>query len=105
MGFRPLFAFENQLVSSYHGETPRRVRFRKNFVLKKTAHVLETECNPNFRYHDLASLFQAISLSDRLRMSLLPEGATDDVFECDMAGVPVDRSNLVLRAVDVFRKK
>lgn len=55
------------------------------------------------RYHDLASLFQAIALSDRLRMSLLPEGSADDTFECDMAGVPVDRTNLVLRAVDTFR--
>jgi 4-diphosphocytidyl-2C-methyl-D-erythritol kinase len=55
------------------------------------------------RYHDLASLFQAIALSDRLRMSLLPEGSADDTFECDMLGVPIDRTNLVLRAVDTFR--
>lgn len=55
-------------------------------------------------YHDLASLFQAISLSDRLSMSLLPPDAEDDVFECDMEGVPTDRTNLVLRAVDVFRE-
>ena len=55
-------------------------------------------------YHDLASLFQAISLSDKLCMSLLPADAEDDEFECDMEGVPVDRTNLVLRAVDVFRE-
>lgn len=54
-------------------------------------------------YHDLASLFQAIKLSDKLCMSLLPEGALDDTFECDMDGVPTDRTNLVLQAVDVFR--
>jgi hypothetical protein len=36
-------------------------------------------------------------------MSLLPEGSADDTFECDMLGVPIDRTNLVLRAVDTFR--
>lgn len=55
-------------------------------------------------YHDLASLFQAISLSDRVSMSVLPEGSEDDAFECDMEGVPTDRTNLVLRAVDTFRE-
>jgi 4-diphosphocytidyl-2-C-methyl-D-erythritol kinase len=49
-------------------------------------------------------LFQAIGLSDRVRMSLLPEGSDDDTFECDMEGVPTDRTNLVLRAVDTFRE-
>ena len=56
-------------------------------------------------YHDLASIFQAIKLSDKISMSLLPDGADDDEFECDMEGVPVDRTNLVLQAVDVFREK
>eukprot|EP00667_Euglena_gracilis_P021213 EG_transcript_23198 len=56
-------------------------------------------------YHDLASLFQAISLGDRLSLRLLPEDAPDDVFECNMAGVPVDRTNLVLRAVDLLRQR
>jgi len=37
-------------------------------------------------------------------MSLLPEGSDDDTFECDMEGVPTDRTNLVLRAVDTFRE-
>ena len=37
-------------------------------------------------------------------MMVKPEGAEDDEFECNMEGVPVDRSNLVLRAVDVFRE-
>ena len=36
-------------------------------------------------------------------MRLLPEGARDDAFECDMEGVPTDRTNLVLQAVDAFR--
>lgn len=55
-------------------------------------------------YHDLASLFQAISLHDELNISLLPESAADDLFECDAPGVPTDRTNLVLRALDVYRK-
>jgi len=55
-------------------------------------------------FHDLASLFQATSFSDTLHMSCLPADAEDDEFDCDMEGVPLDRSNLVLRAVDNFRE-
>jgi len=56
-------------------------------------------------YHDLASLFQAINLGDTLRLKLLPDGATEDEFKCNMPGVPLDRTNLVLRAIDLVRAK
>uniref|UniRef100_A0A7S2CPU7 GHMP kinase N-terminal domain-containing protein n=1 Tax=Octactis speculum TaxID=3111310 RepID=A0A7S2CPU7_9STRA len=56
-------------------------------------------------FHDLASLFQAIALSDRISFSKLDADAVDDVFECNMEGVPTDKSNLVLRAFDVFRER
>ena len=67
-------------------------------------------CCALVRYHELASLFQAIDLCDTLRMSLLPEVHStaivgDDEFECNMAGVPTDRTNLVLQAVDAFRAR
>lgn len=58
-------------------------------------------------YHDLASLFQAIGLGDTLHIELLPSTngeESDDIFTCNMEGIPTDRSNLVLRAVDLMRK-
>lgn len=57
-------------------------------------------------YHDLASLFQAIGFGDTLELSLLSDDdATCDVFDCNMPGVPVDGSNLVLRALELMRSK
>mmetsp|Transcript_1243 Transcript_1243/g.3841 ORF Transcript_1243/g.3841 Transcript_1243/m.3841 type:complete len:347 (+) Transcript_1243:87-1127(+) len=54
-------------------------------------------------YHDLASVFQAISLRDTLFISRLGADAERDEFECDAPGVPSDENNLVLRALNVFR--
>lgn len=56
-------------------------------------------------FHELASLFQAISLRDELSFAVLDEGAEEDVLECDAAGVPTDGSNLVLRALETFRRR
>lgn len=56
-------------------------------------------------YHDLASLFQAVGFGDTLRLSLLPDGSTGDAFACNMEGVPTDSSNLVLRALDLMRRR
>jgi len=56
-------------------------------------------------FHDLASLFQAIGFGDRLELTLLEEDAEKDEFTCNMAGVPVDSSNLVLRALQLMRDK
>jgi len=55
-------------------------------------------------FHDLGSLFQAISLGDSLKVSKLDQNSVDE-FECDMPGVPTDDSNLVLRAAKLFREK
>jgi hypothetical protein len=54
-------------------------------------------------YHDLASLFQTIGFGDSLELSVV-EGEKDD-FECNMPGVPVDSSNLVIRALQLMREK
>ncbi len=51
-------------------------------------------------YHDLASLFQAIDLSDTLHITL----DTKDSFTCNVAEVPTDGSNLVLKALSAFRR-
>lgn len=62
-------------------------------------------------FHDLASLFQTISFGDMLYLSLkLDEDSSDadadaDTFECNMEGVPTDKSNLVIRALDLVRSK
>ncbi len=55
-------------------------------------------------FHDLASLFQAIGFGDTLELAPLTEGDTDE-FSCNMEGVPVDSSNLVLRALELMREK
>ncbi|CAJ1327594.1 unnamed protein product [Effrenium voratum] len=56
-------------------------------------------------YHDLASLFQTVAFGDTLEIEALPEGAEKDELECNLPGVPVDDSNLVIRALKLFRKK
>ena len=61
-------------------------------------------------FHDLASLFQTIGFGDKLHLKLLSDGGSDeklnkDEFECNMEGVPTDKSNLVIRALDLMREK
>ena len=55
-------------------------------------------------FHDLASLFHAISLGDRLEMEALPAGSSD-TLACDAPGVPTDASNLVIKALEMFRAR
>jgi 4-diphosphocytidyl-2-C-methyl-D-erythritol kinase len=52
-------------------------------------------------FHELASLFQAISLTDTIHFSL----HDSDQLTCNDVGIPLDRSNLVLKAADLFRRK
>lgn len=54
-------------------------------------------------FHDLASLFQAIGFGDSLELT--PIDGSADEFTCNMPGVPVDSSNLVLRALELMREK
>jgi 4-diphosphocytidyl-2-C-methyl-D-erythritol kinase len=54
-------------------------------------------------FHDLASLFQAIGFGDTLELTSIDSDA--DEFTCNMPGVPVDNSNLVLRAIQLMREK
>jgi 4-diphosphocytidyl-2-C-methyl-D-erythritol kinase len=56
-------------------------------------------------YHDLASLFQAVGFGDTLELTPLEDEAESDDFTCNMAGVPVDDTNLVLRALELMRQK
>lgn len=54
-------------------------------------------------FHDLASLFQAVGFGDTLHLSLVDD--EQDSFECNMEGVPTDKTNLVIRALDLVREK
>jgi 4-diphosphocytidyl-2-C-methyl-D-erythritol kinase len=56
-------------------------------------------------FHDLASLFQAVGFGDTLELTPLEEGAESDEFTCNMPGVPVDDTNLVLRAFELMRQQ
>lgn len=48
---------------------------------------------------------QTVGFGDNLFFRRLPEDAVKDEFECNMEGVPTDGSNLVLRALDLFRER
>lgn len=52
-------------------------------------------------YHELASLFQAIDLCDTLHFSL----SCNDKLTCTHPLIPTDNTNLVLKAVELFRCK
>lgn len=56
-------------------------------------------------YHDLASLFHVIDLGDDMAFDELPRGAAADQLTCNMEGVPTDESNLVIKALNLFRAK
>ncbi|VAH65037.1 unnamed protein product [Triticum turgidum subsp. durum] len=55
-------------------------------------------------FHDLASLFHVVSLGDTIKFSLSPSKSKDRL-STNVAGVPVDDSNLIIRALDLYRKK
>jgi 4-diphosphocytidyl-2-C-methyl-D-erythritol kinase len=52
-------------------------------------------------YHDLASLFQAIDLYDTIHFA----EAEQDILTCSNPSLPVDKSNLISKAVHLFRRK
>ncbi|KAK9861111.1 hypothetical protein WJX84_011692 [Apatococcus fuscideae] len=55
-------------------------------------------------YHDLASLFHVIDFGDSMELRVA-DGAAEDSLTCEMEGVPTDSSNLVIKALDLFRRK
>lgn len=55
----------------------------------------------NDGYHELESLFQAVSLFDTLSF----ERNTHDRFSCTDETLPLNEQNLVIQARDLFRKK
>ncbi|KAL2652797.1 hypothetical protein R1flu_020925 [Riccia fluitans] len=55
-------------------------------------------------YHDLASLFHVISLGDIIKFSISPS-KTKDSLTTSAVGVPLDEKNLIIRALNLYRKK
>ncbi|CAJ1965422.1 unnamed protein product [Sphenostylis stenocarpa] len=55
-------------------------------------------------YHDLASLFHVISLGDIIKFSLSPS-KTKDSLTTNVSGVPLDDRNLIIKALNLYRKK
>ncbi len=53
-------------------------------------------------YHTICSLFQAIDLGDTMTFSYCDH---QDFLYCDNPDVPVDGSNTILRAIQLFREK
>lgn len=52
-------------------------------------------------FHELASLFQTIDLCDQLQMSF----SDADELCCNVPKIPTNHSNLIWKAIDLFRKK
>ncbi|XP_006853120.2 4-diphosphocytidyl-2-C-methyl-D-erythritol kinase, chloroplastic/chromoplastic isoform X2 [Amborella trichopoda] len=55
-------------------------------------------------YHDLASLFHVISLGDTIKFSLSPTKSKDRL-STNVPGVPLDDKNLIIKALNLYRKK
>ncbi|KAI5079847.1 hypothetical protein GOP47_0005326 [Adiantum capillus-veneris] len=55
-------------------------------------------------YHDLASLFHVVSLGDILKFSVSPS-TTKDSLTTNARGIPLDDRNLIIKALNLFRKK
>jgi len=60
-------------------------------------------------FHDLASVFQAVSFGDTLGFDPLPASATSDTLtvsgDPELEALPTDDSNLVIKALNVFRER
>lgn len=52
-------------------------------------------------YHELETLFQMVSLFDEIELETLPSGIE---LECDQAGIPLDGSNLVVKAARILQE-
>uniref|UniRef100_A0A2P2KNF3 4-(cytidine 5'-diphospho)-2-C-methyl-D-erythritol kinase n=2 Tax=Rhizophora mucronata TaxID=61149 RepID=A0A2P2KNF3_RHIMU len=55
-------------------------------------------------FHDLASLFHVISLGDVIKFSLSPSKVKDRL-STNVPGVPLDERNLIIKALNLYRKK
>lgn len=54
-------------------------------------------------FHNLISLVAPVKFGDDLTVSTLPDSADKDTIECNVDAIPLDSSNLVIKAADLFR--
>lgn len=54
-------------------------------------------------YHEISTIFQTVTLHDRLRLTLQAGDRIE--IECDAPGIPVDESNLVYAAAAALRER
>ncbi|GBG76522.1 hypothetical protein CBR_g22270 [Chara braunii] len=55
-------------------------------------------------FHDLASLFHVIDLGDVIKFSLSPSTRRDSLTST-VSGIPLDERNLIIKALQLYRKK
>ncbi|MDR2668274.1 MAG: 4-(cytidine 5'-diphospho)-2-C-methyl-D-erythritol kinase [Puniceicoccales bacterium] len=56
------------------------------------------------RFHEITSLVVRVDFGDRVRLQFLDESAAEDVLLCDVANVPADSTNTIMRALSLFRR-
>lgn len=57
-------------------------------------------------FHNLSSVLQTISLGDFISIQIHPDqSCSQDLLTCTDPSLPIDSSNLVLKATNLFRKK
>lgn len=54
-------------------------------------------------YHEIRTVYQTLALHDTLRITLVP-GSSGCRLECDVAGIPTGRPNLVYGACELWRR-
>ncbi|KAG6762094.1 hypothetical protein POTOM_032579 [Populus tomentosa] len=116
-------------ISSFKPRGPfsfcQQLQFPKTPVVKATGKKVELVYDPDGRinnladevnvflritskredgYHDLASLFHVISLGDVIKFSLSPSKSIDRL-STNVSGVPLTEDNLIIKALNLYRKK
>lgn len=83
---------------------PEGVDARKYFSPSKINLFLRVTARRPDGFHDLASLFHVIDLGDDMTLAK-SSSETKDTLICSDASIPTDESNLVIKALNLFRKK
>ncbi|KAG1672048.1 hypothetical protein FOA52_008924 [Chlamydomonas sp. UWO 241] len=95
-------ALRQGVHSALHARVPTSVRL---FSPSKINLFLRIVRKREDGYHDLASLFHVIDLGDDMTFEVLPEDATVDALKCSDPTIPSDGRNLVIKALELFRRK
>ena len=99
---RPRGARISTLIA--RASAPEGVDARKYFSPSKINLFLRVTARRPDGFHDLASLFHVIDLGDDMTLAK-SSSETKDTLICSDASIPTDESNLVIKALNLFRKK